>query len=103
MTKKTAVIFISGGGSNMLALLEAARDPAYPVAFAAVISDKKDAGGLARADALGIRTAAFERRDFGSKAADGLESFEAFIKLADDELYRAKLEGRDRICYKQLT
>lgn len=68
MTKKRAVIFISGGGSNMLALLEAARDPAYPVEFAAVISDHSDAGGLAKAAALGLRTAAFERRAFASKA-----------------------------------
>lgn len=68
MTKKRAVIFISGGGSNMAALIEAAKDPAYPVEFAAVIADKKDAGGLAKAAAQGIRTAAFERRNYPSKA-----------------------------------
>jgi len=68
MMRKTAVIFISGGGSNMAALIEAAGDPDYPVEFAAVISDHKDAGGLAKAAAQGIRTAAFERRDFASKA-----------------------------------
>lgn len=65
--RKRAVIFISGGGSNMEALIEAATDPAYPVEFGAVISDKKDAGGLAKAAARGIRTAAFERRDYASK------------------------------------
>jgi len=68
MMRKTAVIFISGGGSNMAALIEASGDPDYPVEFAAVIADKKDAGGLAKAAAQGIRTAAFERRDFASKA-----------------------------------
>jgi formyltetrahydrofolate-dependent phosphoribosylglycinamide formyltransferase len=68
MTRKTAVIFISGGGSNMAALIEAAKDPAYPVEFRAVISDRKDAGGLAKAEAAGIRTAVFERRDFASTA-----------------------------------
>lgn len=67
MTRKRAVIFISGGGSNMAALIEAAKDAAYPVEFVAVVSDKKDAGGLAKAQAQGIRTAAFERRDFASK------------------------------------
>jgi phosphoribosylglycinamide formyltransferase 1 len=66
--RKTAVIFISGGGSNMAALIEAAKEPDYPVSFAAVISDHNDAGGLAKAAAQGIRTAAFERRDFTSKA-----------------------------------
>jgi phosphoribosylglycinamide formyltransferase-1 len=68
MSKKTAVIFISGSGSNMAALIEAARDADYPIEFAAVIADKKDAGGLTKAAAKGIRTAAFERRDYASKA-----------------------------------
>ena len=68
MTRKTAVIFVSGGGSNMAALIEAARVEDYPVEFIAVISDHKQAGGLAKAEAAGIRTAAFERRDYGSKA-----------------------------------
>jgi len=68
MTRKRAVIFISGGGSNMAALIQAAKDPAYPVEFVAVVSDKKEAGGLTKAEAQGIRTAAFERRDFASKA-----------------------------------
>jgi phosphoribosylglycinamide formyltransferase-1 len=65
--RKKAAIFISGGGSNMAALIEAAKDPAYPVEFVAVISDKANAGGLAKAEAAGIRTAAFERKDYGSK------------------------------------
>ena len=51
--RKKAAIFISGGGSNMLALLEAAKDPSYPVEFVAVISDNKNAGGLAKAEAQG--------------------------------------------------
>lgn len=67
MTKKKAAIFISGGGSNMAALIEAAKDPAYPVEFVAVISDKKTAGGLAKAEAAGIPAVAFERKDYGSK------------------------------------
>jgi phosphoribosylglycinamide formyltransferase-1 len=85
MTKKRAVIFISGGGSNMLALLEAARDPAYPVEFSAVISDHSDAGGLAKARALGLRTAAFERRDYGSKA-DHEAAILAFLAEIEPDL-----------------
>jgi phosphoribosylglycinamide formyltransferase-1 len=68
MTRKRAVIFISGGGSNMAALIEAARENDYPVEFVAVISDHEQAGGLAKAAAQGIRTAALERRNFASKA-----------------------------------
>jgi phosphoribosylglycinamide formyltransferase-1 len=80
MIRKTAVIFISGGGSNMAALIEAARDPAYPVEFTAVIADKKTAGGLAKAEANGIRIAAFERKDYGSKA----EHERAILDLLDE-------------------
>jgi phosphoribosylglycinamide formyltransferase-1 len=80
MIRKTAVIFISGGGSNMAALIEAARDHAYPVEFTAVIADKKTAGGLAKAEANGIRTAAFERKDFGSKT----EHEQAILDLLEE-------------------
>lgn len=67
--RKRVVVFISGGGSNMVALAEAARAPDYPAEIVAVISDKADAGGLSKADAMGIATYAFQRRDYESKAA----------------------------------
>jgi formyltetrahydrofolate-dependent phosphoribosylglycinamide formyltransferase len=86
MTRKKAAIFISGGGSNMQALIEAAKDPAYPVEFVAVISDKSNAGGLAKAEAAGIRTAAFERKDFGSKDEHERAILEFLAKLQPDYL-----------------
>ena len=67
--RKRVVAFISGGGSNMLALAKAAADPAYPAEIVAVFSDKADAGGLAKAEALGIPVHAFPRRDFADKDA----------------------------------
>lgn len=67
--RKRAVVFISGGGSNMLALVKAASAPDYPAEIVAVISDKADAGGLAKAAALGIATFSFVRKDYDSKAA----------------------------------
>ncbi len=51
------VILISGRGSNMLAIAEAARAGTLPVEVAAVISNRADAAGLARARELGIPTA----------------------------------------------
>jgi phosphoribosylglycinamide formyltransferase-1 len=66
--RKRGAILISGGGSNMVALLEAARDPSFPVEFVAVVSDKANAGGLAKAEAFGVKATAFERRAYGSKA-----------------------------------
>jgi formyltetrahydrofolate-dependent phosphoribosylglycinamide formyltransferase len=64
-----AAIMISGGGSNMAALIEAARTPGYPIDFVGVVSDNQHAGGLAGAEAAGVPAVAFERKLFPSKAA----------------------------------
>jgi len=49
------VVLISGGGSNLRALLEVAQDPQYPALIVAVGADR-DAEGLAHAEAFGIPT-----------------------------------------------
>ncbi|WP_349957871.1 phosphoribosylglycinamide formyltransferase [Rhizobium sp. ZPR3] len=67
--RKRVVVFISGGGSNMLALLKATKAADYPAEIVGVISDKTDAGGLAKAAAEGIATFAFVRKEFASKEA----------------------------------
>jgi phosphoribosylglycinamide formyltransferase-1 len=84
MIKKRGVIFISGSGSNMVTLLEAARAPDYPVDFVAVISDKPDAGGLAKAEALGVATHVFERKGFGSKAEHEAAILACLAEIAPD-------------------
>jgi phosphoribosylglycinamide formyltransferase-1 len=67
--RKKVVVFISGGGSNMVALAKAAAAPDFPAEIIAVISDKADAGGLDKARALGISAFSFVRKDFASKEA----------------------------------
>jgi phosphoribosylglycinamide formyltransferase-1 len=67
--RKRVVVFISGSGSNMMALVKAATASDYPAEIIGVISDKADAGGLAKAAAEGIATFAFVRKDFASKDA----------------------------------
>ncbi|APY13202.1 phosphoribosylglycinamide formyltransferase [Brucella sp. 10RB9214] len=69
MKRNRVVIFISGGGSNMEALIRAAHAPAFPAEIVAVFSDKAEAGGLAKAEAAGIATQVFKRKDFVSKEA----------------------------------
>lgn len=64
---KTAVL-ISGRGSNMQALIDAAADPAYPAKIVRVISNVPGASGLARADKAGIATTAIDHRDFDDRA-----------------------------------
>lgn len=50
------VVLISGGGSNLAALLDASRDPDYGVEVVAVGADRPSAGGLALAEQAGVPT-----------------------------------------------
>ena len=67
--KKRVAILISGRGSNMVALIEAAKAPDYPAEIAGVFSNKADAPGLAYAQAAGIPTAVRSHKDFASREA----------------------------------
>jgi formyltetrahydrofolate-dependent phosphoribosylglycinamide formyltransferase len=65
---KTAVL-ISGRGSNMLALADAAASPHYPADIALVLSNRAAAAGLEAARARGIEALALPHTDFASRAA----------------------------------
>jgi phosphoribosylglycinamide formyltransferase-1 len=82
--RKRVVVLISGGGSNMLALADACATADFPAEIVGVISDKKSAGGLAKAQARGIATFAFERRDFASKAEHEAAVLAALDALSPD-------------------
>lgn len=56
MSRKRVAILISGRGSNMAALIEAAKDKTYPAEIVLVISNRPDAGGLLVAQANRIAT-----------------------------------------------
>ncbi|MBB4289312.1 phosphoribosylglycinamide formyltransferase-1 [Rhizobium leguminosarum] len=84
--RKRVVVFISGGGSNMMALVSAAKSADYPVEIVGVISDKPDAGGLSKAAAEGIATFAFPRKDYASKEAHEAAIFSALDELKPDIL-----------------
>lgn len=81
---KRIVIFISGSGSNMEALIRATQAPDFPADVVAVFSDKAGAGGLAKAQAHGIETHVFERRQYGSKQAHEQAILAALGALAPD-------------------
>lgn len=70
---KNIVILISGGGSNMAAIVRAAERDRWSERFgariAAVISNKPEAGGLAIATSHGIETAVVPHKDFPSREA----------------------------------
>ena len=65
MARKRVAILISGRGSNMVALIEAAKDAAYPAEIVLVISNEPAAEGLRRAEAAGIHTFVVDHRKFG--------------------------------------
>ena len=82
--RKRVAVFISGGGSNMVALADACAAPDFPAEIVAVISDKPTAGGLARAAERGIATYVFERRTYASKAAHEAAILAALATLSPD-------------------
>ncbi|MDB5753470.1 MAG: purN [Ramlibacter sp.] len=70
---KNIVILISGGGSNMAAIVHAAQrdhwERVHGARVAAVVSNKPDAGGLALAREQGIATEVVEHKRFASREA----------------------------------
>ena len=97
-------VLISGRGSNLQALIDAAADPAYPAGIAIVISNRPDAAGLDRAKAAKIphRVIAESGRRAFAAAADrelraaniGLVALAGFMRLLDSDFVAA---WRDRM------
>lgn len=85
---KNIVILISGGGSNMAAIVRAARHDdwlqRYGARIAAVVSNRPDAGGLAFAREHGIPAVVVDHKGFDSR-----EAFEAELSLAIDRHHPA--------------
>ena len=69
MPRKRVAVLISGRGSNMAALIEAAKDNAFPAEVVLVLSNRPDAGGLLVAQSEGIATEVVDHVDFGKDRA----------------------------------
>jgi phosphoribosylglycinamide formyltransferase 1 len=74
--KTRVAILISGRGSNMAALIKAARVEGFRAEIAVVISNRADAAGLAVAKAEGVPTVTIESKPFGKDRA----AFEAVLQ-----------------------
>jgi len=85
--KKRVGILISGRGSNMMALIEAARAAGYPAEIVIVISNRADAPGLERARGAGIQALVIDHKGFATR-----EDFDAAVETA---LHAA---GVDLVC-----
>lgn len=91
MARKKLAVLISGRGSNLQSLIEAASTPDYPAEIALVVSNRADAPGLARARDAGIRTLTIGHTAFG-KGAEGKAKFEEALGDA------LAASGADYIC-----
>jgi phosphoribosylglycinamide formyltransferase-1 len=85
MARKRVAILISGRGSNMVALIEAAKDTGYPAEIVVVVSNDPAAEGLKRAAASGIATAVVDHKKFGKDR-------EAFERALQNELQAHNIE-----------
>jgi phosphoribosylglycinamide formyltransferase-1 len=85
MVKKRVAVLISGRGSNMAALIEAAKTADYPAEIALVVSNRADAAGLGHARGQGVATALIDHRKFG-------EDREAFERALDEILRANRIE-----------
>jgi len=82
--KKRVGVLISGRGSNMMALIEAARHANYPAEIVCVVSNRPEAEGLKRAAAMGIATKIVDHKTYASR-----EDFETAL---DDYLRSQRLD-----------
>lgn len=85
MTRKRVAILISGRGSNMKSLVEAARGDDFPAEIALVLSNRPDAAGLDWAREQGIRTALVDHTKFGKDR-------ESFERAVQDVLAAARID-----------
>ena len=85
MAKRRVAILISGRGSNMAALIEAAQAESFPAEIALVLSNKANAGGLAVAASHGIATETVQSAPFGKDR-------EAFEQALQEKLLAHQIE-----------
>jgi phosphoribosylglycinamide formyltransferase-1 len=81
MVRKRVAVLISGRGSNMASLIEAAKAPDYPAEIALVISNRADAAGLELARRAGVPTLVVDHRPHGKDRV----AFERVLQHALDE------------------
>ena len=67
--RKRVGVLISGRGSNLQALIDAARAPDFPAEIVTVISNRPGAYGLVRASEAGIAGAVIDHKAYGSRRA----------------------------------
>lgn len=78
------VVLVSGAGTNLQVLIDAAADPAYGASVVAVGADRDDIAGLARAERAGIPTFVIALADYDTREAWDAALAEAVAAHAPD-------------------
>jgi len=86
MTRRRVGVLISGGGSNMAALIAAAKAADYPADIVRVLSNTPDAGGLERARAEGVDASAIDAKPFGKDREAHERALDAGLREAGVEV-----------------
>jgi phosphoribosylglycinamide formyltransferase-1 len=86
MARKRVAVLISGRGSNMAALIDAAKDPAYPAEILLVVSNVPDVGGLQVAKAAGIATEVVDHKPSGKDRAAFERGLQAVLEKHEIEI-----------------
>jgi len=85
LPRKKLAVLISGRGSNMEAILTASEGTDYPAQIVLVVSDNKEAQGLATAADAGIKALAFARSEYANRT-DHEAAIGRAIEEADADL-----------------
>ena len=95
MPRKRVAILISGRGSNMAALIDAANDASFPADVALVVSNRAQAAGLTLAREAGTKAAVVEH----TRGAER-EAFEKSPAFKNGQRFRAGIEGRVSVLFR---
>ena len=86
MRRVRTAVLISGSGTNMAALIEAAKAADYPAEIVLAVSNNPDAGGLAKARAAGVEALAIDHRPYGKDREAHEFAIQAALEKAGVEL-----------------
>jgi phosphoribosylglycinamide formyltransferase-1 len=84
VSRVRVAVLISGRGSNLQSLIDAAKAPDYPAQIALVVANKESAGGLDVARSAGVPTCVIPHQDYASR--------EDFDRAIDAALREAKID-----------
>jgi len=85
VTQLKLAVLISGSGTNLQALIDACAEADYPATISLIISNTKNAGGLARAERANIPSRVIRHTDFAERSAFD-DALTAALKAANVDL-----------------